>query len=261
MIEEIKIDRLEELIHEMMRKIHDTYPTESAEGNPIEIDNAAAAPLVKCVTAITGSQTGTGTPSPDNVRPITAYNSGSVEVEGEESNSTTYATTFPAEIYRGSEDLVKGEVTYDMKVIDMGDLTWVKSTSTPNTFSATLADYKFALDVAMLSSAYNYEGTTNVGTPALATKPNYSFMAYYKSGDNYREIYVKDTRFSNVNDFTAAVDGVMLAYELATPATASVTVSNAPISSVHGYNKIESSTGELEVTYITEDFEPLVPTT
>lgn len=58
--------------------------SKTAEGNPIEISDAADAPLVKCVTAIIGYQSGAGTPSPDNVRPIVAYNEGEIEVVGDE---------------------------------------------------------------------------------------------------------------------------------------------------------------------------------
>jgi len=331
----------------------------------LEFTDGADAPLVKCVTQIMGYQSGTGTPSPDNIRPIVAYTEGEIEVRGKNlfdkndpdiltgkalnpntgdpylttswslsdyieiepltkytltipqtstcavafydssktyisGNSsfttrespanakylrfdfrtenidnvmvekgetphdyepyvrTTHTTTYPSAIYRGSEDVVKGEVTSDMTVIDMGDLTWNKSSTITGTFYATLPDYKFVSNVIMLSSAYNYVGTTMTGTPDLVTKPDCSFMAYYKSRDNYREIYFKDTRFTEATDFANAVDGVMLAYELATPTTSSVTPTNLPIKSLSGYNHIESSTGDMEVEYITQGEQPIL---
>ena len=51
-------------------------------GNPIEFSDGADAPLVKCVTAIQGYQEGTGTPSPENVRPIHAYMENTISVVG-----------------------------------------------------------------------------------------------------------------------------------------------------------------------------------
>jgi hypothetical protein len=51
-------------------------------GNPIEFSDGADAPLVKCVTAITGYQSGSGTPSPDNIRPIVAYTEGEIVSAG-----------------------------------------------------------------------------------------------------------------------------------------------------------------------------------
>ena len=56
--------------------------TKTATGNPIEISDGANAPLVKCVTEIQGYQEGTGTPSPDNIRPIVAYTELKILVRG-----------------------------------------------------------------------------------------------------------------------------------------------------------------------------------
>lgn len=53
-------------------------------GNPIEITDGANAPLVKCETEIQGYQEGTGTPSPENVRPIHAYTQTTISVVGVE---------------------------------------------------------------------------------------------------------------------------------------------------------------------------------
>lgn len=370
MIEEIKIDRLEELIQEMMKKIRDTYPTESREGNPIEIDNAAAAPLVKCITSITGSQDlhGYGKPwaggngknkynyetrvddyyirndgeirsavgscysalipvsgtvtfsghSADggvkriveydsngdflrlgnsieatsntdysitatvgentvsirisllmtdtnvqvesgstassyepyaNICPITAYTSGSVKVEDEDEHSTTYATTFSPSIYSGVEDLVNGSVTYYMSLLDLGSLTWSYN-STNHFFQAEIPNVA-SVTYTEISKAISSHYAT--GSVASVRDGNTTGIAV--NGTGY--VYVHDDRYTDGATFKAAMDGVQFCYELATPSTALVTVSNVPISSVHGYNKIESSTGDMEVTYITEEFEAL----
>ena len=69
-------------------------------GNPVEFSDAAAAPIVKLTSEITGYQEGTGTPSPDNIRPIVAYNSGTVTRCGKNLmpnrfvGSTDYGITF-----------------------------------------------------------------------------------------------------------------------------------------------------------------------
>lgn len=61
-----------------------TSVTKTATGNPIEITDGANAPLVKCETEIQGYQEGTGTPSPENVRPIHAYTQTTISVVGVE---------------------------------------------------------------------------------------------------------------------------------------------------------------------------------
>ena len=77
--------------------------SKTASGNPITLTDAADAPMVKCVTQITGYQVGSGTPSPDNICPITAYTEGEIEVSDGDGSTTTHTTTFPSAIYRGSE--------------------------------------------------------------------------------------------------------------------------------------------------------------
>lgn len=71
-------------------EISEVTPTITKEvtGNPVEFSDGAAAPLVKCVTAITGYQDGTGTPSPTNVRPIVAYTGNTVSIVGEQTKDS-----------------------------------------------------------------------------------------------------------------------------------------------------------------------------
>lgn len=57
---------------------------------------------------------------------------------------------------------------------------------------------------------------------------------------------------------TTPTTGAQVAYELATPTTSSVTPTNLPIKSLFGYNHIESSTGDMEVEYITQGYQPIV---
>lgn len=47
--------------------------TKSASGSVATFNTALAMPLVSCNIAVTATQSGSGTPSPDNVRPISGY--------------------------------------------------------------------------------------------------------------------------------------------------------------------------------------------
>ena len=68
-------------------------------GNPIEFTDGADAPLVKCVTQITGYQEGTGTPSPENVRPIHAYTENTISVgRGERTSLKTRSVPCPTPV-------------------------------------------------------------------------------------------------------------------------------------------------------------------
>ena len=57
---------------------------------------------------------------------------------------------------------------------------------------------------------------------------------------------------------TTPTTGAQVAYALATPTTTPVTPTNLPIRTLSGYNHIESSTGDMEVEYITKTYEPII---
>lgn len=131
-----------------------------------------------------------------NICPITAYTEGEIEVGDGDGNTTTHTTTYPSAIYRGSEDVVDGEVVTEWGVIA------------------------------------SYSGETLPGE-------------WISDRDEYAP-------------GTTPTTGAQVAYELATPTTSSVTPTNLPIKSLSGYNHIESSTGEMEIEYITGEYQPLV---
>ena len=139
-----------------------------------------------------------------------------------------------------------------MIAVDVGSLTWDYDAGT-NSMFATLSDAKLPVNndtpinavcsISQIIKANNR--TTITGIRA--------YMFY-----DYRQIYIRDSGYTDATAFTSAVTGQTLAYELATPTTSSVTPTNLPIKSLSGYNHIESSTGEMEIEYITGEYQPLV---
>ena len=77
-----------------------------ASGNPIVIPENVA--LEKLNVEFLPKQSGTGDPSPENVRPITGWDSLKVTVSNE-SESHDYDLTLPETIYGGTVDAVMGE--------------------------------------------------------------------------------------------------------------------------------------------------------
>jgi hypothetical protein len=69
------------------------------------------------------------------------------------------------------------------------------------------------------------------------------------SETSYEEIFVRDDRFSDATAFKAAMNGVQLVYELATPIELQLTPTQ--VKSLKGYNNISANTGNiLKVEYI-----------
>lgn len=156
--------------------------------------------------------------------------------------STTHTTTFPDAIYRGSEDVVNGEVECDFGMIDLSTATLTSLGNTPvwkisNTGAKPFPNSEKANIIAEAYDAIRLNGLSNyVGG-----------IAVRDSG----EIYI------NTGSDMDAPQGYA-AYELATPTTTPVTVSNIPIRTLSGYNHIESSTGDMEIEYIRDTYQPLV---
>ncbi len=169
---------------------------------------------------------------------------------------TTHTTTFSDSIYQGEVDFVAGEVNEKWKVIDLGDLTWTYASSSSQFRSSKITDIEEPANLTTMPNAIceNYETITyqNISSADSA------FTVIFASSNDHGKIYVKDSRYTDATAFTSAVSGVKLAYKLATPTTEQVTVTNAPVKSLLGYNHIESSTGDLDIEYITKDFQPIV---
>ena len=82
-----------------------------------------------------------------------------------------------------------------------------------------------------------------------------------KGNNSFKNIlYFKNTNFTSVSDFKTwlSTNNIEVAYKLATPTTSSVTPTNLPIKTLSGYTHIESSTGEMEIEYIAENYQEFV---
>ena len=239
--------------------------TKTATGNPIEISDGADAPLVKCVTAITGSQSGSGTPSPDNVRPIVAYTEGEIEVSDGNGNTTTHTTTYPSAIYRGSEDVVNGTVECVKKKITIS--SGIQLYGNYGVDNAPLYYYDTTSDIAPYYNSSNpienrlisncYNATTGIDEGRLG---DFEFRTNANPIGSANRFYFRDSRFTTAADFNAwiANNPIEIVYSVYAPTSATVTPTNLPIKSLSGYSHIESTTGKMEVEYITQTYQPLV---
>ncbi len=189
-----------------------------------------------------------------NVQSGLQLEKGSTATHYEPYKGTTHTTTYPSAIYRGSEDVVNGEVTSEMSVIDLGDLTWTYNPTYARFESSGIADMKKgdSRTMRLYSSCYEslwHEESFNI---------DWNSVIYNGTNDNVANVCVHDHRYTDATAFKTAVTGQMFAYELTTPTTETITPTNLPIKSLFGYNHIESSTGDMEIEYITEEFQPIV---
>lgn len=161
---------------------------------------------------------------------------------------TTHTTTYPSAIYRGSEDVAEGSVTANMAYFELPSTDWIQEGDTAGVYT----NYSFGV-----SNSY----------PNLICSASTRGTSYTNVIDNDHRIGISSSRilwhessFATVNDLMTYLSSnvVQIAYELATPTTSTVTVSNSPIRTLSGYNHIESSTGEMEVEYFHSNEQPLI---
>ncbi len=198
-----------------------------------------------------------------NICPITAYTEGEIEVSDGDGN-TTHTTTYPYAIYRGSEDVVNGEVSVDNDeemwvTVDISTLDFSPSTGSRHIFRSD--SLRGIIKPSATTSSMPYAITScycGMGHGPIGENDNGYFAVAQVSHGYEGRLVIIDHRFSTVDDFVAGIAGQTIAYRLNTPTTSSVTPTNLPIKSLSGYSHIESTTGEMEVEYITQTYQPLV---
>ena len=211
-------------------------------------DGADGAPLKTLVFSIEPNQSGSGDPSPQNIRPI----SGWTQVDGKQSGAdmsdyTPITIALGQTVYGGTVDALAGSGESTMAEVDLGSLSWTyRSDIAAGLFSANLPGYKYTLDVQAICSNYKYVGTV-AGASFAGGKDNASFCLYVAQGQSSRVIYVKDTAYTSKSAFETAMSGVKVVYELASPTTLSLTP--VSVNSLLGQNNVWCNTGDTELDY------------
>lgn len=182
-----------------------------------------------------------------------SINSPSTITEYKAYNGVKHTTTYPSAIYRGSEDVVNGSAESEWALDDMGDYTWTKDAQ--NRFVYIGLTNKIRKTTLTEPLAHAICSTYQVITPVQSATQNDGIAV-----DTAGNVFVYDSTRVNMSaaEFKTAIAGQGFAYELATPTTSSVTPTNLPIRTLSGYNHIESSTGDMEIEYITQPEQPII---
>ena len=150
--------------------------------------------------------------------------------------ATTHTTDLGRTVYGGSVDVVSGNGTSTMGMVDLGSLTWYYDNNGGRwehwIFFAQVADKSTATQSILLSSIY----------PQGAFGDN---KAIAQSGNAF--IYIRDDDYTSVADFKTAMSGVQLCYELATPQT--YTLTPQTINTLAGVNNVWADSGDCSITY------------
>lgn len=198
--------------------------------------------MEEAVTSLTATieplQEGEGTPSPDNVRPISGRDSVDVHISPTESaeDGTTHTATLPQTVYGGTVDLVSGVLTVDRAMVDLGTLTWnTIAQYGDGYFNARIGDRKEGQRNLMCS---NYAVSSAGGAAAIAD-------GEIIGGASNLFVYIHDSRYTDASAFKTAMSGVQLVYELAEPRT--IQLAPQTIATLEGVNNVWGDSGSVDV--------------
>ena len=229
-----------------------------ASGSIASFNDGAAMPLKSLKVGIEAVQSGTGDPSPTNVRPISGWSAVNV-YDGHTTDpldATTYTTQLkdgqgnPLTCYGGQLVNENGVQTLDNAkvIVDMGDLNWTYQalSGDRNGFTASISDLKEATSgsdlLPAISSCYKpvrYNDTWSNGVMSY----------FYPTG---KTIIVINNDYTDATAFKTAMTGQKIVYELATPQQ--IPQDNLPIASQSGTNNLWADSGEImECKYVRDN--------
>ena len=216
----------------------------TASGNPISISGAAAAYAMGLFMTIEATQSGSGDPSPTNVRPISGISTASVQTtDGTDTNTATI--TLGQTVYGGSVNFKTGEVIVTHGFTTVSDLNWTTSVlqGVTRMVSDEIENMKHGSNNAYIANA--------ICSIYTVTAVNFLYTTTYdkKFGvDSYGSIFVLDIAYTDATAFKTAMSGVQLCYELATPLT--LTLTPAELELLKGDNTISGNGANISISYI-----------
>ena len=232
---------------------HSLSLTTTATGNPISISDSAHVNAEELVVTLEPIQSGSGDPSPENIRPISGYDETSVIVKDTAENPTitnTYTLQFGDTVYGAEVDFMRGIATVKYGYADLGDLDYQYTATYGGAFYASVNDAKYSGNLSLIGyDCYcsQYKSRGNTGWPDLLNGE--INIGSDTAGDNHPYVNIKDENYSDATSFKTAMNGVQLVYELATPQTIQLTPQQ--IKMLKG-NNVLIADGDMDLTYQTD---------
>ena len=238
-----------------MSQLSALLPTDTASGDIASItDGQNIVPVKSLKVTLEPIQSGSGTPSPDNVRPISGHTECVTYVSPttSETDAEVYTTTLGRTVYGGTLDVVSGELVVDRAMVTFdGTENWVK-TSAGNAYYLTTNNtaFPYGKDHASYNvcDKYAFKGFAISGYISFLSDGEY-LLYTYPSGNTIREIAFKNESIASVADWKASLQSnpLQVVYELSTPQTYQLTPTEVDL--LLGQNNLWTDCGAVEVTY------------
>lgn len=169
---------------------------------------------------------------------------GSTPTSYEPYKSRIFPISFPSSagtVYGGTIDLEKKKLVVDRAMVDLGTLTWSATSDrfmaeaiTPNPLSKSVWDTDNPMAIC---SQYKYG--------VIASNNGVDKAIGFFNG----MLYARDTAYSSASGLKAAMSGVQLVYELATPLEYDIPAPQIPL--FNGINNLQLDCGKISFNYRT----------
>lgn len=244
-----RIDRLERLLNEQSGE-------HSYTGDIVRFYTIKSVPLSFAEVSLSPIQSGSGDPSPTNIRPISGHTGAELNVAAEydAEGKTTYSVTFTDQgtVYGGTFDFVTGvgKITHRMITFD-GTQTIGKEPASWNP-NANVFYYELGTDANKGNMPSTKIVPNIIGNMVLPVK----YTDLKTTPDNWRIGFTSDGRylewtapFSSVADMNSFLTStpMQVVFELATPIE--YTLTPQQIETLLGENNVWSDAGEITVKY------------
>ena len=216
---------------------------DTASGSVASFDTDMTENLIEVVCDIQYSQA-SGTPTPQDEKPITTYTSLNLSHSGADtSNPTVYNIPFGQTVAKGTLNVTTGVLRVTWGAVDLGSLSWSRynpdDTNIP-VFYSNVSGLKPSTPNArcdIYSVLPYFQPLNNRTDKTLTIHPSISY------------IYIADTDYTSATDFKNSVNGHTFIYELETPQE--IQLSATQITALLNDNNIWCDTnGDTEVKFL-----------
>ena len=229
-------------ISSLKENLNAVFVTDTASGSVAHFtDGADGVPMKSVKVNSEPIQSGSGDPSPDNVRSITGFDVVKVYHSGENTEEATkydISLSSAGTVYGGTLDVVNGELTVDRRFFNAKDKKWSWGGGTYA--YTTVNDTDKTQKTEIVSSTFKYHGGAGTvdGCVSWGGSPNNGNLIV-------RSAQVAPS-LSDWNSYIASND-VTFVYYLAEPQTYQLTPQQ--VNSLLGINSVWSDAGDVDVEY------------
>ena len=217
-------------------------------GNGVSFIADRVADIQECTLDLAAIQSGSGTPSTSNIRPITGYKNFSIYHSGSDtSEKDTYSYTWASERGDGTFDLISGTLFSSKFVRRLnGESGW---NNVGSKFYYNIADYLFRDSIStaeQLCNMYPFAGIISSGSVSV-TQDKHFYLQRVANTISYCRIWVYDSSLT-IDQFKAMLNQTELQFTY--PVEMRTTVTGHQIKAIRGENNIwNSNNGNITVKY------------